>query len=113
MRARTPQPNTVFGEHLRSLRKQRKLTQEQIAEAADLGVNIVGRLERAVIAPGLVTLLKLSVALGVTVHDLLDPFTPELVAQMKLGAMSPGSRGVGVDLTRPIWTLRTPRVGRR
>jgi transcriptional regulator with XRE-family HTH domain len=92
MRTRTPQPNTIFGEHLRSLRKHRKLTQEQIAEAADLGVNIVGRLERATIAPGLVTLLKLSVALGVRVHDLLDPFTPELIAQMRLGTTIAGRR---------------------
>jgi transcriptional regulator with XRE-family HTH domain len=37
-----------------------------LAERANLGVNIVGRLERAVIAPGLVTLLKLSTALDVT-----------------------------------------------
>lgn len=92
MRTQRPKPNEVFGHRLRELRRSKKLTQEQIAEAADLGVNIVGRLERAVIAPGLVTLLKLSVALGVTIHDLLDPFTPELVAQMKLGATLAGSR---------------------
>jgi transcriptional regulator with XRE-family HTH domain len=86
MRGHTPQPNDVFGQHLRALRRARQLSQETLAERADLGVNIVGRLERAVIAPGLVTLLKLSVALGVPARELLDPFTPDLVEKMKLGA---------------------------
>jgi transcriptional regulator with XRE-family HTH domain len=92
MRARSPHPNEVFGQHLRALRQTKKLTQEQLAERADLGVNIVGRLERSVIAPGLVSILKLSVALGVPAKDMLDPFTPELVAQMKLGARAAVSR---------------------
>jgi transcriptional regulator with XRE-family HTH domain len=84
MRNRTLDPNQVFGQHLRTLRRAQKLTQEALAERANLGVNIVGRLERAIIAPGLVTILKLSVALGVTAKDLLDPFTPELVVRMKV-----------------------------
>jgi transcriptional regulator with XRE-family HTH domain len=91
MRARTPDPSEVFGQHLRALRRQRKLTQEALAERADLGVNIVGRLERAIIAPGLVTILKLSVALGVAAKELLDPFSPEVVTQMKV-APSPTSK---------------------
>ncbi len=91
MRTPKPQPNQVFGEHLRTLRNSKNLTQEEIAEAADLGTNIVGRLERAVIAPGLVTLLKLSVALGVPVTRLLEPFTPEVVREMRTGARSASS----------------------
>jgi transcriptional regulator with XRE-family HTH domain len=67
------------------------LTQEALAERADLGVNIIGRLERAIIAPGLVTILKLSVALGVPARELLDPFTPDLVSRMKV-APSPTTR---------------------
>lgn len=38
------------------------------------------------IAPGLMTILKLAVALDVPPRDLLDPFTGETLAQMKLGA---------------------------
>ena len=91
MRSRTPQPNEVFGQHLRALRKGKKLTQEELAERADLGVNIIGRLERAIIAPGLVTILKLCVALGVPARELLDPFTPDLVSRMKV-APSPTTR---------------------
>lgn len=93
MRSRTPQPNEVFGQHLRALRKKKELTQEELAERADLGVNIVGRLERAVIAPGLVSILKLSVALGVPAKELLDPFTPDVVLRMKVApSPTPKSR---------------------
>lgn len=91
MRTRTPQPNEVFGQHLRALRRERKMTQEALAERADLGINIIGRLERAVIAPGLVTILKLSVALGVPAKELLDPFPPDVVLRMKV-APSPTSK---------------------
>lgn len=89
MRAQRQQPNTVFGRHLRALRRERGLSQETLAERADLGVNIIGRLERAIIAPGLTTLLKLSVALGVPAPEMLHPFTAEVVAAMKLGAVGP------------------------
>lgn len=89
MRAQRQQPNTVFGRHLRALRRERGLSQETLAERADLGVNIIGRLERAIIAPGLLTLLKLSVALGVPATEMLRPFTPGVVAAMKLGAVGP------------------------
>jgi putative transcriptional regulator len=92
MRTSRPQPNQVFGAHLRELRIAKSLTQEQTAEAADLGVNIVGRLERAVIAPGLLTLLKLSIALEVPVTTLVEPFTPELVREMRTGARPASSR---------------------
>lgn len=91
MRTRTPQPNEVFGQHLRALRRERKMTQEALAERADLGVNIIGRLERAIIAPGLVTILKLSVALEVPAKELLDSFTPDVVLRMKV-APSPTSK---------------------
>lgn len=53
-------------------------------ERADLGVNIIGRPERVIIDPGLVTVLKLSLALGVPAKELLDPFTPDVVLQMKV-----------------------------
>jgi transcriptional regulator with XRE-family HTH domain len=91
MRGRIPDPNEIFGQHLRTLRRERKLTQEALAERANLGVNIVGRLERALIAPGLVTILKLSVALGIPAKELLDPFTPDMVSRMKVEVSQPAS----------------------
>lgn len=62
-------------------------TQAMPGKTTNLGVNIIGRLERANIAPGLVTLLKLSLALGVPAPELLGPFTPDIVAAMRLGAV--------------------------
>jgi transcriptional regulator with XRE-family HTH domain len=84
MPSRTPQPNEAFGQHLRALRRTHKLTHEQLAERADLGVNIVGRLERAVISPGLVSILKLATALDTTASKLLEVFSPEMIRQMKI-----------------------------
>jgi transcriptional regulator with XRE-family HTH domain len=84
MRKRKPNPRVVFGDHLRQLRSTRNLSQERLAIKSDLGVNIIGRLERAIIAPGLLTLLKLSVALEVELEELLSPFTPDVITDMNL-----------------------------
>ncbi|HEV7571785.1 MAG TPA: helix-turn-helix transcriptional regulator [Thermoanaerobaculia bacterium] len=91
MRAQRPQPNAVFGKHLRTLRRERDISQETLAERANLGVNIIGRLERAIISPGLITILKLSAALGVSAAEMLRPFTPETIAAMKLGVALSGA----------------------
>ena len=61
-----------IGENLARLRKVRDLSQERLAESADVGVDTVARLEQAKrsnIRP--VTLRKLAVALGVSVDDLI------------------------------------------
>lgn len=108
MHSRTPQPNEVFGHHLRALRHARGLTQEALAERADLGVNIIGRLERATIAPGLLSILKLSVALGISAKDLLAPFSPELVERMKV-APAPTSKGGASAHQRSSPKQRRPR----
>ena len=61
-----------IGENLARLRKVRDLSQERLAEAADVGVDTVARLEQAKrsnVRP--VTLRKLADALGVSVDDLI------------------------------------------
>ncbi len=61
-----------IGENLGRLRKVRDLSQERLAEAADVGVDTVARLEQAKrsnVRP--VTLRKLADALGVSVDDLI------------------------------------------
>ena len=61
-----------IGENLARLRKVRDLSQERLAEAADVGVDTVARLEQAKrsnVRP--VTLRKLAGALGVSVDDLI------------------------------------------
>jgi transcriptional regulator with XRE-family HTH domain len=60
-----------FGNTLRRLRLKRKLSQEKLAELADLHINSIGRIERAQLDPSLTTIGKLAKALKVKPADLL------------------------------------------
>ena len=59
-----------FGKSLRKLRRSKKLSQENLANDADIPINQVGRIERGEIATSLSTLYKLAKALDVEVRDL-------------------------------------------
>jgi transcriptional regulator with XRE-family HTH domain len=61
-----------FGRRLRGLREQRFLTQQVLADAADLHRNHVGFLENGKREPSLSTLLILARTLGVTVQELVE-----------------------------------------
>jgi transcriptional regulator with XRE-family HTH domain len=62
----------VLGETIRSYRKQSGLSQEQLAERADLHHNFVGEIERGEKAATIDTLLKIAKALGVRARDLVQ-----------------------------------------
>jgi putative transcriptional regulator len=66
---------TLFGESLKRHRKARGLTQEQVADRTGISTNFVSELERGLKAPGLLVIVKLSKALEVSVHELLEEFT--------------------------------------
>lgn len=53
----------AFGEFLSGAREARHLTQEQLAELADLDRTTVSKIERGIVNPRLVTVNKLAVAL--------------------------------------------------
>jgi len=59
-----------FGCHLTWLRKRQGLTQEGLAEAADVSVDFISLIERGQRAPSFDTLERLADALGTTVADL-------------------------------------------
>ncbi len=61
-----------LGERIRMLRKAVGLTQERLAEKADLSVNFIGNTERGENVPSLKTLRRVAKALGVHLKDLLD-----------------------------------------
>lgn len=60
----------AFGKHLRKLRKLKDLSQEDLANDADIPINQVGRIERAEINTTLSTMRALSKALDIHITDL-------------------------------------------
>ena len=66
----------ILGARIRKLRKERKLSQEALAEKADLHYTFIGEVERGEKNISLVSLEKLTKALEVTFIDLFD--LPEL-----------------------------------
>ncbi|MGK7905295.1 MAG: helix-turn-helix domain-containing protein [Hormoscilla sp.] len=61
-----------FGERVRSLRKARDLSQEQLAELAGLHRNYIGGIERGERNVALLNILRLAKALGVSAKELLE-----------------------------------------
>lgn len=66
-----PHHRRVVGERIRSCRNQAGLTQEKLAEKADLHHNFIGEVERANMEVSLTSLLKIAKALKVKVRDLI------------------------------------------
>jgi transcriptional regulator with XRE-family HTH domain len=60
----------LFGTSLRQCRRARRLTQAQLAEATDLSLEMIGRLERGLTAPSFDTIAALVKALHVAPVEL-------------------------------------------
>ena len=80
----TVQEAQLFGRRLRELRQSRNLTQEALAEAADLSGNYISDLELGLKVPSLTIIVRLSQALDVAASDLLTAFTRDAVKKIKL-----------------------------
>lgn len=63
-----------FGKRIRALRKERKLTQEALAERSGLHNTYIGQIERGEKNPSLESIEKLSVGLDVSVAELFETF---------------------------------------
>ena len=61
----------VFGEAIRKYRKKAGLTQERLAERADMHHNFIGEVERGNMECSLTSMVKIAKALGVRVRDLV------------------------------------------
>lgn len=61
----------AFGGHVRTLRQERDLTQEQLAHESALHRSVIGFIERGEREIGVTTLWPLAAALGVAVGDLV------------------------------------------
>jgi transcriptional regulator with XRE-family HTH domain len=80
----------AIGARIREARLKKKLTQEQLAEKADIGFYYVGEIERGVKLPSLTVFIQIVEALGVTADSLLKDeltaspeFNNELTAKME------------------------------
>ena len=74
----------LFGRRLRELRKAKGLTQEALAEAADLSGNYISDLELGLKVPSLTILVRLSEALDIGTPELLSDFTRGAVRRLKV-----------------------------
>jgi transcriptional regulator with XRE-family HTH domain len=61
-----------FGNKLRNIRLQKNLSQEMLANDADIPINQIGRIERGEIATSLSTIFKIVNALNIPIKDLFD-----------------------------------------
>lgn len=64
--------NTKICLRIKFERIKRNLSQEQLAEMADLNRNTIGNIERGIASPTVDTLEKLSKAFKISVIDLMD-----------------------------------------
>ncbi len=61
----------ALGEEVRERRKKLRLSQEALAHESGLHRNVIGRLERGIYNPSVLTLLSIAVTLDVRVSDLV------------------------------------------
>lgn len=61
-----------FGEHLKELRKKYQMSQQTLADKADVGKRTIQRIEDCELNPSLDILCSISLAFGITLKELLD-----------------------------------------
>ena len=65
------QHRRLLGEAIRARRKKKRLSQERLAEKADLSTVFISRVERGKESPSVDSLVKIARALGVRPRDLV------------------------------------------
>lgn len=94
---------SAIGARIREARLKKKLTQEQLAEKADIGFYYIGEIERGVKLPSLSVFIQIVEALGVSADSLLKDeltaspeFNNEITA--KLEKLNPKQRAGAVAI---------------
>ena len=70
-----PDVNLSLGARLRGLRKERALSQRELADLAELSPNAISLIERDEISPSVATLQRLAAALGVKMSYFFESAT--------------------------------------
>lgn len=86
-----------LGSRLRSLRKERHLTQKELATRAGISVNAVSLIERDEISPSVATLQSLATALAVKMSYFFDEDVHTVVVHLKAG-QRPAISGQGISI---------------
>jgi transcriptional regulator with XRE-family HTH domain len=61
-----------FGNHLRAMRLEKNLSQEMLANDANIPINQIGRIERGEISTSLNTIYKIANALEIDIKELFN-----------------------------------------
>ena len=67
----------LFAKNMRRIRLEKKLTQERVAEAADLHPNYISSVERGERNISICNIARIAVALGVTMETLVAKAPPK------------------------------------
>lgn len=78
----TTRAGELLGERLRVLRQKKDVTQVTLAERTGLRQSHISDIERGVMLPNLVTLLRIAAALPCKVSELTSVFDKEDVAKL-------------------------------
>ena len=94
---------SAIGARIREARLKKKMTQEQLAEKADIGFYYIGEIERGVKLPSLTVFVQIVEALGVTADSLLKDelsASPEFNNEIttKLEKLTPKQRAGAVAI---------------
>uniref|UniRef100_I2PWX1 Putative transcriptional regulator n=1 Tax=Desulfovibrio sp. U5L TaxID=596152 RepID=I2PWX1_9BACT len=95
----------VFGKRLRSLRRAKDMTQEQVAERAGLSLQSVGEIERGRGNPTLVNLERLAAAMDIELTALFDLEDMRLTKELAQKELLELLRGASEEQLRAILTM--------
>jgi transcriptional regulator with XRE-family HTH domain len=109
-----------FAARLREVRRQRGLTQRELAERAEITETYLSRLESVGAAPGIDLVDRLATALGTTVHDLLpladQPDTRAALrreAERLVGTVAAAADQDALALLNQLLAMMTEAVAKR
>ena len=92
-----PDVNFSLGARLRGLRKERALSQRELADLADLSPNAISLIERDEISPSVATLQRLAAALGVKMSYFFESATVARILHFRPN-QRPVVRGAGLTI---------------
>ncbi|WP_428561135.1 MAG: helix-turn-helix domain-containing protein [Solidesulfovibrio sp. DCME] len=95
----------IFGKRLRSLRRAKDMTQEQVAERAGLSLQSVGEIERGRGNPTLVNVERLSEALSVELTELFDLGDVKMTREQAVQEILARLEGATEEQVRALLTM--------